>query len=163
MIKRGINVNSSKEEEGGEKESSHHSMEIKCQFVTEELPPHIEETHEEPSAQAHQLQEGHLIQEGPPAWFFEYFGKLNATMERMKQGQQQQEKYIEWLGDFYEKMYEQQIDFNQQYNERMTSIESQLEYLWFSTHPTSLPSDFPPPPPSSSHDASSSAYQPLLF
>ena len=76
-------------------------MEIKGHFVTKEIPPHIEETHEEPSAQAHPLQEGHPLQEehpsqegpssqkGPPTWFLEYFGKLNTTMEWIEQCQKQ--------------------------------------------------------------------------
>ena len=33
-------------------------------------------------------------------------------MKRIEQRQEQQKKYIERLCDFYEKMYEQQIDFN---------------------------------------------------
>ena len=85
-----MSIDSSEEEGGGEKESSHHLMEIEGQFITEELPLHIEETHEDPSAQAHQLQEGHLMQEGPssqegpPAWFLEYFEKLYATMQQIE-------------------------------------------------------------------------------
>ena len=133
MIRRGVSVDTSEEEkeheEGGEEENGHHPMEIEGQFVTEELSPHIEETHEEPSSQAHQLQEGHSMQERHPsqerplAWFLEYFEKLNATMERIEQHQEQQEMYIERLGYFYKKMYEQQIDFNQQYNDRMTVLQ----------------------------------------
>ncbi|GFY95415.1 hypothetical protein Acr_10g0008000 [Actinidia rufa] len=59
-------------------------------------------------------------------------------------------------------MYEQQVDFNQQYNDRMTDIKTQLKYLWFQTHPTPPPADLPslPPPPPS--DAPSSSYWPLL-
>ena len=72
-------------------------MEIESQFITEELPPHTEETYEESSAQVHPLQlrhplqeghpsqEGPSSQEGPPAWFIEYFGKLNGTMKRIEQ------------------------------------------------------------------------------
>ena len=52
MIKRGISVESSKEEEG-EEESSHHAMEIEGQFITKEPPSHIKETHEELRAQAY--------------------------------------------------------------------------------------------------------------
>ena len=68
MIRRGVSIDTSEQEEergggGGEEESSHHPMEIKDHF--EELPPHIEETHEKPSTQAHHLQEGHSSQEGP--------------------------------------------------------------------------------------------------
>ena len=76
-------------------------MKIEGHFVIEELASHIEEIHEEPSTQDHQLQEGHPLQEEhpsqqgpssqkwPPAWFLEYFEKLNATMERTEQCQKQ--------------------------------------------------------------------------
>ena len=73
-------------------------------------PPHqIEKTHEETSDQNLQLQwkneetmqdkhpmhgedpmqEGTSSEEGPLAWFFEYFGKLNITMGRMEQRQEE--------------------------------------------------------------------------
>ena len=50
-------------------------------------------------------------------------------LEQILQNQEKQEKYIERLGDQYENLYEQQIDFNKLYNDRMTDIETQLEYL----------------------------------
>ena len=98
----GISVDSTEEEEEGEEENSHHDMEVEWYF--EGPPPQNEKTHEEPTVQTHQyqveegqlmqkenlMQEGHpsqersSLQEGPLAWFLEYFGKLNATMERMK-------------------------------------------------------------------------------
>ena len=64
MIKRGISVESSKEEEKGEEESSAQAMEIEGQF--KELPP---PTDEEPSTQVHQyqLQEGQPMQEEHPS------------------------------------------------------------------------------------------------
>ncbi|GFY89023.1 hypothetical protein Acr_06g0009630 [Actinidia rufa] len=68
-------MNSSEEEEEGEEESSHHAIEIECHFEVEgamkiechfeELQPQTEETHEEPSAEAHQLQEEYHSQNGP--------------------------------------------------------------------------------------------------
>ena len=42
---------------------------------------------------------------------------------------EKQEKYIERLGDLYENLCEQQKYFNKQYNDKMTDIETQLEYL----------------------------------
>ena len=51
MIRRGVSIDTSEEEkQEGEEEINHHPMEIEGQFVTEDLPPHIKETHEEPSA-----------------------------------------------------------------------------------------------------------------
>ena len=111
--------------------------------------------------EGHPLQEGPSSQEGSLAWFLEYFGKLNATMERMDQCQEQQEKYFEQieqcqekkekynerLGDLYENLYEQQIDFNKQSNDGIAEIETQLGYLWFTTHPIPPLANFPPPPP----------------
>ena len=104
-IKRGISVDSFEEE--GEEESSHHAMEIEGHF--EKIPPQTKETHEEPSAQdlqlqlqegemmqeEHPMQKGSSSQEGPLSWFLEYFGKLNAIMEVIKQHHEKQEKYIE--------------------------------------------------------------------
>ena len=135
-------------------------MEIESRFVTEELPPHTEDIHQEPSSQGHQLQEGHPLQEGTSS---QYFGKLNATMEQIEKRQEQHENYIERLGPLYENKYEQQVEFNQQYHDRFPDIETQLEYIWVTTHPPPEPFDFPPPPPpppSSSLDAPSSSYQP---
>ena len=65
-------------------------MEIGNRFTTDELPPTIENIHHEPSAQAqegHLSQEGHPSQEGLSAWFLEYFGKLNATVEQIEKRQ----------------------------------------------------------------------------
>ena len=43
----------------------------------------------------HPMQERDPIQEGPLAWFMEYFGKSNEEMERIEQCQEQQAKYLE--------------------------------------------------------------------
>ena len=80
-------------------------------------PPQIVETNEEPSTQVLQLQlqeentmhgkvsmhEGTSSQEGPTAWFLEYFGKLNALMERMEQHQEEQAKQFEQILQHQEK------------------------------------------------------------
>ena len=83
--------------------------------------PQTEETHEEPSTQVLQLKlykedtmhgenpiheeypmhEGHPSQEGtssqggPHTWFLEYFGKLNETMEKIEQRQEEHAKHFE--------------------------------------------------------------------
>ena len=79
MIKRGISIDTTEEEEEGENEISHHAMEIEGYF--EEIPLQTERIYEDPSAQNLQLQwqgenpmqEGPSSQEGPPTLFLEYF------------------------------------------------------------------------------------------
>ena len=44
---------------------------------------------------------GHPSQEGLSAWFLEYFGKLNATVEQIEKRQELHEKYIDQLDDIY--------------------------------------------------------------
>ena len=67
--------------------------------------------------------------------------RIESTKTNMKS------TYIDQLGDLYEKMYQQQEDFHQQCHDRMTDIETQLEYIWVTTHSFPLPFNFP----SSSH------------
>ena len=62
--------------------------------------PHIEEIPSEPQEQYASLQDG------PPAWFIKYFGRLNATMECIEQRQELHGMYIDQLGDNYELLYE---------------------------------------------------------
>ena len=77
--------------------------------------------HEEHSVhEGYPLHEETLSQGGPPAWFLDYFGKINETIEWMEkcqeehgkeleqilQSQEKQEKYIDSLRDFYENLYE---------------------------------------------------------
>ena len=50
-------------------------------------------------------------------------------MEWIEKCQDLHEKYIDWLGDIYEKMYQQQEDFHQQYHDRMTNIAIELESM----------------------------------
>ena len=96
---------------------------------------------------------------GPSAWFLKYFGKLNESMVRIKQCQEEiiqtQKKhgeYIDRLGDFYENLHEQQTMFNQQYSNQMAEVEAQLEGLWVHiVPPLPIPpfnaSNAPPRPP----------------
>ena len=62
---------------------------------------------EHPMQEEYPSQESPSSQGRPLAWFLEYFGKINATMERIEQCQEKKEKYIEQLGDLYENLYEQ--------------------------------------------------------
>ena len=49
--------------------------------------------------------------------------RIESTKTNMKS------TYIDQLGDLYEKMYQQQEDFHQQYHDQMTDIETNLEYI----------------------------------
>ncbi|GFZ05836.1 hypothetical protein Acr_18g0000060 [Actinidia rufa] len=93
----GISIDSTEgeEEEGGEKETSHHAIETEgyssaqqFQLQWQEEDP-IREEHpmqeEHPMHERHPVHEGPSSQEGPPGRFLKYFGKLNATMEQMEQ------------------------------------------------------------------------------
>ena len=48
-------------------------------------------------------QEGQPLQEGPLAWFLEYFGHLNAVMEQIVQRKEFHGTYIERIRDNYER------------------------------------------------------------
>ena len=48
-------------------------------------------------------------------------------MEQIDKHQELHEKYIDWLSDIYEKMYQKQEDFHQQYHDQMTDIKTHLE------------------------------------
>ena len=64
-------------------------MEIENYFNTEELPSYTEDIPQDPSTQP---QEDHPSQEGPPAWFLEYFERLNAMMDCTKKHQELHER-----------------------------------------------------------------------
>ena len=50
-------------------------------------------------------------------------------MERIEKHQERHEQYFDRLGDNYEHLYQQQMEFNQQYHARMLYLESQMEQL----------------------------------
>ena len=163
-IKRGISVDTTDGEDEGVEVSNRHSMEVeenlkvpppqveetyvdtsaqnlqlqwkRKETMHEEHPIHGDVPMQEkyPMHGGQPSQEGTSSQGRPPTWFLEYFRKLNATMEKIEQRQEQilqnqekQEKYIDRLEDLYENMYEQQTTFNQQCTNQMASIETQLE------------------------------------
>ena len=78
--------------------------------------------------------------------------QIEQRQEEIIQNQKKQEQYINQLGDLYENLYKQQTTFNQQYIERITGIETQLEGLWVNFIPPLPPPPFdpfvvPPRPP----------------
>ncbi|GFY93076.1 hypothetical protein Acr_08g0014720 [Actinidia rufa] len=94
---------------------------------------HVEK--EYPMCGAYPSQEGTSSQGGPPAWFLEYFGKLNESMGEIKHRDfyEKQGETINRLGNLYETMHEQ-------HSHQMADVEAQLEGLWVHLVP-------PPPPP----------------
>ncbi|GFS40358.1 hypothetical protein Acr_00g0068090 [Actinidia rufa] len=109
MIKRGISINSIKDEgqeDDGDEGTSHHTMEVEGNLeipssiqwqddkaIHEEVPMQREyQMHEKAPMQRefpmhgrHPSQEGTSSQGGPPAWFLDYFGKLNESLVRIVQ------------------------------------------------------------------------------
>ena len=76
-------------------------MDMDVSPYTEEIPSEPQEQYAAP-------------QDGPPAWFIEHFGHLNAIMEHIEQCQELHGTYIDQLGDNYERTYEQQMALQQQ-------------------------------------------------
>ncbi|GFY90989.1 hypothetical protein Acr_07g0011850 [Actinidia rufa] len=181
-------MDSTRQEDEGDEGASHHAMEVEenlevplnqteetyvdpsaqnlqLHWQSEETMHGEDPMHEKvlmqgkyPMHGGHPSQEGTSSQGGPPAWFLEYFGKMNKTTEKIEQRQEEifqkqekQGKYIDRLGDLYKNLYKQQTAFNQQYSNQMNDIVAQLEGLWVY---------LVPPPPSPSFNASNAPPRP---
>ncbi|GFY88934.1 hypothetical protein Acr_06g0008740 [Actinidia rufa] len=91
-------------------------------------------------------------QESPPDWFIKYFGQLRATMERIEKTQEENNEYmkmkmerieqrqilndklhelhgtyIDHLGDNYEQLYTQQMEFQQECLDRLITVQTLVE------------------------------------
>ena len=62
-------------------------------------------------------------------------------MEHVEQRQELHGKYIDRLGDNYEQLYREQLEFHQQYRARLTELESHRHASFYPS------SSYPPPPP----------------
>ncbi|XP_057488693.1 uncharacterized protein LOC130774654 [Actinidia eriantha] len=99
------------------------------------------------SHEKHPTQGETSTQEGPPAWFFKYFGELKDSLGRIEQHQEEiiqtqikHGEYIDRLGDFYENLNAQQQTFHQQFSNQLDEVEAQVDGLWVHLVP-------PPRPP----------------
>ncbi|GFZ18468.1 hypothetical protein Acr_27g0002070 [Actinidia rufa] len=103
------------EQEGNEEYETDH--------VDQRIHKGVNADTEHPSFGKYSTQEGTSTQEGPPAWFIEYFRDLKDSLGRIEQRQEEiiqtqakHGEYIDRLGDFYQNMNVQQQASHQQYS-----------------------------------------------
>ncbi|GFZ09227.1 hypothetical protein Acr_20g0010350 [Actinidia rufa] len=143
MISRGITVDSTDEED---------DLEMPSQAMGDVHMEDVSLDTEIPPEQSPQPQEGQTSQENPSDWFIQYFGQLRTTMERIEKTQKENNAYmktkmdsieqrqilndklhelhgtyIDRLGDNYEQLYTQQMEFHQECLDRLKAVQTIVE------------------------------------